>query len=100
MIYFVVDEYEDTKENFQNQEDLNMNTAEQKNAPVVAESNAAIVTNYRQFNNSMEMSELKEEKTKEQEVPKTAHQPRHNLLSEGIVYKKPNDLSLPKMFAL
>ena len=84
MIYFVVDEYEDTKENFQNQEDLNMNTDEQKDALEAADNNA-VITNYRQFNNSMEMSELKDGNTKEQQVPKVIQQPRLNLLSEGIL---------------
>ena len=84
MIYFVVDEYEDTKENFQNQEDLNMNTDEQKDVLEAADNNA-VITNYRQFNNSMEMSELKDGNTKEQQVPKVIQQPRLNLLSEGIL---------------
>lgn len=87
MIYFVIDEYEDTNESFQTQEDLNMNTDKQKKGLVAADN--AVITNYRQYNNSMEMSELKDGNTKEQEVPKVAQQPRHNLLSEGIVHIKP-----------
>ncbi|CAB4001045.1 transient receptor potential cation channel subfamily M member 2-like, partial [Paramuricea clavata] len=81
MIYFVVDEYEETNENVQNQEDLNMNTAKDENNVAPADNNV-VVNKYRQYNNSMEMSELNEEKTEEKEVPKVTHS-RHNLLSEG-----------------
>jgi hypothetical protein len=84
MIYFVVDEYEETNENVQNQEDLNMNTAKDQNNATPADNNV-VVNKYRQYNNSMEMSELNEGKTEEKEVPKVAHS-RHNLLSEGIFY--------------
>ena len=83
MIYFVVDEYDETGEHAQNEDDLNMNTEKGQNNDAAADGNAA-VEKYRQYKNSMEMSELNEEKKEEQEVPKVA-QSRHNLLSDGII---------------
>ena len=83
MIYFIADEYEETNENVETQEDLNMNTQKNQNNADSSENNV-VVNNYRQYNNSMEMSELNEGKT-EEKVVKIA-QSRHNLLSEGNYY--------------
>lgn len=86
MIYFVVDEYEETKESFQSQEeDLNMNLEKDRNNSSTTENNV-VVNSYRQFNTSMEMLELNNGKGKMEEnekIPKDT-QARRNLLSEGI----------------
>ena len=84
MIYFVVDEYDHTKDESDNHEDLNMNTEKDQNNVNEAAENNARLSKYRKHKNSMEMSELHEEKKEEQEVPQVT-QSRHNLLSEGIV---------------
>ncbi|XP_028404438.1 transient receptor potential cation channel subfamily M member 2-like isoform X2 [Dendronephthya gigantea] len=79
MIYFMVDEYEDSDESFQNQEDLNMNT--EKDRSEVAKNKDA-VNSHKHYNNSIELVELQEEKEEEKNNPKVT-QSRHNLLSEG-----------------
>ena len=83
MIYFVVDEYDHTKEEFHNHEDLYMNTEKDQNNVNETADNNPRLSKYRKHKNAMKMSELHEEKKEEQEVPEVT-QYRHNLLPEGI----------------
>ena len=86
MIYFVIDEYEDSNESFQNQEDLNMNT--EKDRSGVAKDKDA-VNSYTQYDNSIELVGINEVKEEEENNPKVA-QSRHNLLPEGKTSPKMN----------
>ena len=81
MVYFVVDEYDHTKEDSHNHEGLYMNTEKDQNNANEATDTYALLTKYRKHKNSIKMSELHEEKKEKQEVI----QYRHNLLPEGII---------------
>lgn len=81
LIYFVVDEHEDTDEYTPSQEDMKVN----KNGNVTSiEDKEPVSNDFRTLNDSLEMT-IRNEREQFQESPKTTAS-HHKLLSEGMSY--------------